>query len=113
MTSASEDRGYIVIRTDREWFGDPRLGTFTASVDRRRVGKLPPEGHVEMCCVPGSHVVRIRQWWYRSPSVEVRVSPGESVLLMADIPRTGSAFIRFFRLLLTPSKALTLVVQES
>jgi hypothetical protein len=100
--------GRIVIESHRKWFGDQRLGTFVVSLDGTSAGKLPPEGRVELRCASGVHVVRIRQWWYRSKPTEVQISIGQTVSLRADIPRTGSVLNRMTTFIATPWRALSL-----
>jgi len=99
---------HIVVRTHRQWFGDPRLGTFVVYLDNERAGVLPPEGRLDLQCDPGDHVVRIRQWWYRSHPIRLCLLPAQSLNLNADIVRTGGLLIRMATLILTPGRALTL-----
>jgi hypothetical protein len=108
MTDHDVSSGHIVIESHRQWFGDQRLGTFTASLDGSRVGKVPPEGRVDLLCEPGHHVVRIRQWWYRSKPMQVDVPAGHVVTLNADIPRSGNLVARMVTFIFTPWRALSL-----
>jgi hypothetical protein len=100
--------GRIVVESHRKWFGDQRLGTFRVALDGVPAGSLPPEGAVDLACDPGTHIVRIRQWWYRSQPTQVHVSAGETVVLDADIPRDGSPVVRFVVFMFTPWRALSL-----
>jgi hypothetical protein len=102
------DCGWIEITSHRRWFGDQRLGTWTVPLDGRVVGKLSPEGKVNLSSQPGAHVVRIRQWWYRSKPTAVQVMVGQTVSLEADIPRKGSILARMITFIVAPSRALTL-----
>jgi hypothetical protein len=100
--------GRITVESHRQWFGDQRLGTWTVYVDRNAIGKLSPEGVVECRCPTGIHVVRIRQWWYWSESVEVDVLEGLNAIFEADIPRNGSLLVRLLKFVFVPGRALLL-----
>ena len=100
--------GRIVIESDRDWFGDPRLGTFAVYLDHVSAGRLRPRDRIELPCSSGSHVVRIRQWWFRSNLIQVHVSDGRTITLTADIPRDSNLIRRMAIFLFTPSKALCL-----
>ena len=100
--------GRIVIESDRHWFGDPRFGTFAVYLDHTRAGRLRPKDRLDIPCGAGSHVLRIRQWWYRSKLVQVTVSEGRTITLTADIPREGSLVRRVALFLFTPGQALSL-----
>ena len=98
----------IVVESDRDWFGDPRLGTFAVYLDHVRAGRLRPKDRLELRCAAGGHVLRIRQWWYRSKPVQVTVSEGRTITLTADIPRDGNLIRRMAIFLFTPSQVLSL-----
>lgn len=98
----------IVVESDRDWFGDPRLGTVAVYLDHVRVGRLRPKDRLELRCAAGGHVLRIRQWWYRSKPVQVTVSDGRTITLTADIPRDGNLIRRMAIFLFTPNQALSL-----
>ena len=101
--------GRLVVFQDRKWVvADPRLGAFSVSIDGTRVGIARVEGEFGREVSPGSHRVRIRQWWYRSPPVEVDVLKGETVRLRADIDRSVGPVRRMGRMLVHPSRSLTL-----
>jgi hypothetical protein len=102
--------GRILVESHRQWFGDQRLGTFRVSLDGVPAGKLLPEGSVDLACDPGVHIVRIRQWWYRSRPARVDVSAGETVALNADIPRDRNLVARLAVFMFTPFSALSLTV---
>jgi hypothetical protein len=103
-----EDAGSIVVFQDRTWMADPKLGAFTVYVDGRRVGVAPVLGELVVPINPGPHRVRIRQWWFRSPAVEVVVETGAAVRLRGDIPMSVGVFGRMGRFLFAPSSALVL-----
>jgi hypothetical protein len=106
--SATSANGTIIVFQDREWFGDPRLGAFTMSVDSKRVGKVILHGECACQVVPGVHSVRIRQWWYRSPVVNVNVASGMTTRLRGDIPLSLSFLKRMAKFALSPSSCLVL-----
>jgi|ERR1022692_3355702 hypothetical protein len=99
---------HIVIESNRPWFGDQRLGTFTVYLDRVKVGRLRPKGRLELGCSAGSHVLRIGQWWYRSKPIQVTASDDRTVNLTADAVRHGSLLRRMAVFLLAPGEALSL-----
>jgi hypothetical protein len=100
--------GTVVVFQDRMWFGDPRLGAFVVYVDGKRAGVAPVQGQLTVAVTPGVHRVRVRQWWYRSPLVEVAVAEREVVRLRADIPRSTAFPARMARFTFTPSKCFVL-----
>lgn len=100
---------HVVVESPRKWFGDQRLGTFTVSLDHTKVGKLPPKGRLELLCPAGSHVVRIRQWWFRSRPLQIIASEERPVVLIADAVRGGNLFARMGVFGFSPGRALTLV----
>lgn len=101
----SDATGTIEVFQDRQWAGDPRLGTFTVYVDGVRAGKVRPLDTVSFPVTGGTHSIRIRQWWYRSPTVTVAVDAGKRIRFRADAPR-GRAGLR---LLFHPSASLSLL----
>jgi hypothetical protein len=98
----------MLIQSRRRWFGDQRLGAFGVYVDGTRVGTIPPLGRLELQVMPGVHVVRIRQWWYRSRPTQITAASGGTVLLDADMSHRGSFGRRLTTYLLNPSAALSL-----
>ena len=82
------DPGRIVVANDYQWIGDPRVVGFTVYVNRRRAGVAPLGEALSAQVDPGTHVVRVRLWWFLSPRVTVSVNPGETVRFSADRPRT-------------------------
>lgn len=104
--------GKVVVFQDRDWaITDPRLGAFVVSVDGNRPsGVAPVRGETSVEVPPGRHTVRIRQWWYRSPQVEVNIGPGQVVRLRADIDRSVGVIRRMGRMLVRPFRSLTLEV---
>ena len=101
----------LAIESSRDWFGDQRLGTFTVSVDGKNVGKLPRVGRIDVSCEAGSHVVRIRQWWYRSPPLSVTALSGKTIFLKADRSRVR-LLRRFAIFAFTPWRALVLAKES-
>lgn len=100
----SESRTRVEVFQDRQWAGDPRLGTFTVYLDGRRAGIVRPLSKLQVDVEPGPHALRIRQWWYRSPAITVDVQGGEVLRLKADVPKGRQGL----RLLFHPSASLVL-----
>ncbi len=71
------------------------------------MGKLPPVGRIDVPCEAGSHVVRIRQWWYRSAPLSVTALSGKTIYLKADRSRVR-LLQRFAIFAFTPWRALVL-----
>ena len=107
MTEA-DTGGVLVVFQDRKWVGDLRLGAFTVAIDGVRTGVARVQGEVSAQVSPGRHTVRIRQWWYRSPSVDVDVPEGQTVRMRADVDMSVGRARRVGRMLLRPSRSLTL-----
>ena len=88
----------ITVYQDREWhIADPRLGAFVVVVDGKRIGAAPVHGEITTSVELGSHSVRIRQWWFRSPTVVVEAHEGEHVRLRADIDKSVGVLRRMFK----------------
>lgn len=101
----------IVVTSDRAWFGDPRLGSYVVYVDGSRVGVLRPRGRVSSSVAAGSHRVRVRQWYYLSPTLDVAVGEHETVVLQADMrDRQRSVFRRMAAFMFQPWRSLVLRV---
>jgi len=107
VTNGSPEAAIVVFQ-DRNWSGDPRLAAFTVSVDGKKVGQATLGSSLRVPVSPGSHTVRIRQWWYRSPRITVEVSSGSNVKLKADAPTDRGAFAGMVKLIFRPSTALVL-----
>jgi hypothetical protein len=78
----------LVISNDYQWIGNPRAAGFAVYIDGRRVGVAPLGERLSVQVEPGSHVLRVRLWYFLSPHIAVDVKPGETTLFSADIPRT-------------------------
>jgi hypothetical protein len=100
----------IVVATGRDWYGDPRLGTFTVYLDGKKAGTLPPCGRLVVSCRSGRHVVRVRQWWYLSPRLEVEASGVSPLVLDADVSRRDSLLRRLLTMMFVPWRGLSLAV---
>jgi hypothetical protein len=98
----------LEVSTDRQWFGDPRLGTFIVYLDGNRAGMVPPRGQLVLHPAPGRHVLRARQWWYLSPRLEIEVGAGTHVDVRVDVIREGTFPFRMLRMIFTPWRGLTL-----
>ena len=103
----------IVVENRRDWFGNPRLGAFVVYVDGKRAGAIQSSQVLRSPCTPGRHVVRIRQWWFGSPSIAVETGSAGSVHLFADGPITGGFVSRFVTAIFSPGRALRLGLDGS
>jgi hypothetical protein len=106
--AAAEEQGTITVFQHRSWYGDPKLGRFVLSVDGRKVGVVPVQESVSVRVAPGRYGLRIRQWWYRSPVTSVKIDPGQTCRLEADVDRGAGSFRRVATLVFAPWRALTL-----
>lgn len=102
--------GWISVRSDYEWHGqNPRAAAITIAIDHRRKGWVQIQDTERIPVYPGMHTVRVTLFlWYRSPAVEVNVSPGSTVCLRADIQRSGSFFLRMLQGMFNPFHCLIL-----
>ena len=104
----------IVVKSDRDWFGDQRSGSYVVYLDGRRVAVLRPRDSVAIRCDAGSHRVRVRQWHYLSPSVSVQVGESDPVTLQADVRHRERAIVRrMATLMFRPWQGLSLRVVPS
>jgi hypothetical protein len=108
MTSAPAPQGTLVVENLQEWFGNQNLGAFHVAVDGKRAGAVLPRQQVALACSPGSHVVRIRRWWYRSAPLVIEVQVGDRHHLVADVKREGALLVRILTTIFRPSRALTI-----
>ena len=74
--SADENTSRIVIANDYRWIGNPGAAGFTVYVDGKRAGVAPIGETFSQQVQPGTHVLRVRCWYFLSPRFS------------ADIPRT-------------------------
>jgi hypothetical protein len=103
----------IVVTSNRQWLLNPRSGTFAVSVDGRRVGAVAPVDRLEVPCVPGSHVVRVRQWWLRSLPTKVSVAEGETVSVEVEDPSRRPFLKTWLSMFFTPGRSLRLLAASS
>jgi hypothetical protein len=101
------ETGWIEIYQDRMWVGRPNQAIFNAYVDKKSVGKVPLRSSLTVPVRPGTHRVRIRQWYFGSNPLEVRVSPGQVSTYRADVPR-GEGLRGFSRMLFNPTRCLAM-----
>ena len=107
----SDAQATITVFQDRSWFGDRRLGAFVLTVDGKRAGVVRVQGSLTVDVQPGQHVLRVRQWWYRSRAVRVDVQAAETVRLKAGVDRSVGFLRRWVRFMFKPSTALSLTLQ--
>lgn len=86
--SADENTSRIVIANDYRWIGNPGAAGFTVYVDGKRAGVAPLGETFSQQVQPGTHVLRVRCWYFLSPRVTLDSRPGETRRFSADIPRT-------------------------
>jgi hypothetical protein len=103
----------FVVQTQRDWFGDPRLGTFTVYLDGNNAGKVAPRGRLVLSSTIGEHVVRVRQWWYLSPRLTVDLREGSPLVVEVDVSRRDSFIRRFLTFMFAPWRALSIEISET
>lgn len=103
MATHEESLPEILVSNPRPWFGDPRLGAFSVFVDRHFAGRVLPEGQVSIPISTGSHVVRVRSWWYASTPLRIDVAQDDVQHLSALRP---SGLSGFWSLLVRPRRSL-------
>lgn len=102
--------GHVEISQDRDWFGPPRRGAFAVYVDGSHFGTLAIKSTIRMTLPIGPHRLRIRQFYFMSPTVNINVESGQTLRLKADIPRIP--LLRRFLKMLRISRALDLSILE-
>jgi hypothetical protein len=106
--SAVESTARIVVANDYRWIGNPAAARFTVYVDGKRAGVAPPGDTFSLQVVPGTHVVRVRLWYFLSPRVKLDLRPGETRRFSADIPRKLRLWRRMMRGMADPLHSLSL-----
>ena len=81
---------------------------FHVRLDGHKAGFVPLHGSMTTSVMPGAHTVRVRLWWYRSREVEVTVTSGETMELVADIRRERPVIKRIAELMFRPGSSLSL-----
>jgi hypothetical protein len=99
----------LIVFGNSQWFGDPRLGTVVVYVDGIKRGKVSPGDSLLITCEPGRHAVRVRQWWYMSPRIDVEMRPEQQTILKGSINQTGNVISRILVTLFMPWRAMILV----
>lgn len=102
--------GYVEISQDRDWFGPPRRAAFAVYVDGSHFGTLAIKSTIRMTLPIGPHRLRIRQFYFMSPTVNINVESGQTLRLKADIPRIP--LLRRFLKMLRIFRALDLSILE-
>jgi hypothetical protein len=103
----------IVVNSHRKWYLNDRGGTFSVSLDGRRVGSVAPLGKLEMPCTSGTHVVRVRQWWFRSKPTPVEVEEGRVTAVEVEDPSQRPFLRTFVSGFFRPGSMLTLSIAPS
>ncbi len=105
--SAVESMARIVVANDYRWIGNPGATGLTVYLDGRRTGVAPLGQTFSQQAEPGTHVLRVRLWYFLSPRVKLDLRPGETRHFSADIPRT-LPWWRKMRGLVDPTHSLSL-----
>jgi len=103
----------IVVDSNRQWYLNSRSGTFIVTLDGKRVGAVAPVDRLEVPCTPGTHVLRIRQWWFRSSATPVEVADGSRTRIEVDDPSQRPFLKSWVTGMITPWRALSLSVGEA
>lgn len=107
------DSANLILTSPQPWFGNQRMGAFVVSVDGAKAGTLMPQGSIEVSCSAGHHVMRARQGWYRSTSLDLDLHPGTETRVSVEVTRQGSLIRRFFVLMFLPWRAIQLTVDRA
>jgi hypothetical protein len=109
MTVPPQDAsGLLVVRNRYAWVGNPRLGQFAVYVDGHRVGTARLSESIEILATAGTHVLRVRLWWFLSPRLTVSLVADETLKVDADIDIQIPAGRRMLRLAYKPFQSLSL-----
>lgn len=85
---AVESTAWIVVANDYRWIGNPGAAGFTVYLDGKRAGVAPLGLTFSQQAEPGTHVLRVRLWYFLSPRLTLDLRPGQTRRFSADIPRT-------------------------
>jgi hypothetical protein len=85
---AREHAARIDIANNYRWVGNPAAAGFTVYLDGKHAGVALVGQTLSQQVQPGPHVVRVRLWYFLSPSVTINMPPGDTRQFSADIPRT-------------------------
>jgi hypothetical protein len=110
MTFTDAAVGTLIVENSQDWFGNQNLGAFSVRVDETQAAVVLPRQQVTLMCHSGSHVVRVRRWWFRSRPLVLQVQAGETIQLAADVVRQGTLLTRVLTTTFRPSRALNLEV---
>lgn len=97
----------IVVANHYRWIGNPAAARLTVYLDGRRAGVAPFGQTFSQQAEPGTHVLRVRLWYFLSPPVKLDLRPGEARHFSADIPR-ALPWWRKMRGLVDPAHSLSL-----
>jgi hypothetical protein len=100
----------IAVVSNRNWYLRPRSGTFVVTLDGQRVGAVAPVDTLELHCSPGTHVLRVRQWWLRSKPTPVVASEGSVSYVEVDDPSRSPFLKTWLTMMFAPGRALTLSI---
>lgn len=105
---ASADTATLVVENSYQWVGSPGAGGFVVYVDGKRAGAATLGGQLRVRVDPGQHTLRVRLWWYFSPTAKLTVEPGQTRRFSADIPRQRMVLARIVRGFFDPLHSLSL-----
>jgi hypothetical protein len=105
MKAADKRPAQIFVVSEYSQPGRPNqeMYAFAVSIDRTKVGRVLPQQSWAFSVEPGTHVVRVKLWYFTSRPLTVNVPAGGSVVLKTDIYRKWR-FLRAF----PPAHALRL-----
>lgn len=108
--SAPAGRGVssLVVENAYQWVGTAGAGGFVVYVDGERAGVATLGRQLRLRVHPGQHTLRVRLWWYFSPTVKLTVEPGQTRRFSADIPRQHMVLARMARAIVDPLHSLSL-----
>jgi hypothetical protein len=98
----------IVVTNNYQWIGNPGAAAFTIYVDGKHAGVAPIGESFSQAVEPGTHVLRVRCWYFLSPTVNLDLRPGETRRFSADQPRKQPLWRRMLRAMVDPLHSLSL-----
>ena len=106
--AAGADPASLIVENAYRWIGNAAWGVFVVYVDGKRAGTATLGGQLILRVDPGQHALRVRLWWYLSPTIKFTVEPGQTRRFSADIPRHQMILSRIVRAMFDPFHSLSL-----
>jgi hypothetical protein len=98
----------LVVENAYQWVGSAGAGGFVVYVDGKRAGVATLGRQLRLRVDPGQHTLRVRLWWYFSPTVKLTVWDGQTRRFSADISRQHMVLARMARAIVDPLHSLSL-----